>query len=116
MIGGKGFEHLVIAHSDLPLADDLVHAAQPGTITLVPDRWRDGTNVLASPVEAPLAARYGAGSFRAHLAQALAAGTPVSVRRDPRLGLDVDTPGDLTHPAVREELPEWLRTILASRR
>jgi 2-phospho-L-lactate guanylyltransferase len=116
MIGGKGFDHLVIAHSDLPLAEGLVDVATPGTITLVPDRWRDGTNVLASPVGAPLSASYGGGSFRAHLAQALAAGGRVEVMRHPRLGLDIDTPDDLAQPAVREELPGWLRTILASRR
>ena len=43
-------------------------------------------------------------------------GLRVEVRRDPRLALDVDTPDDLAHPALRTELPGWLRTILASRR
>jgi 2-phospho-L-lactate/phosphoenolpyruvate guanylyltransferase len=119
-ISGKGFDHLVIAHSDLPLASDLGRLAAPGTIVLVPDRRGGGTNVLALPVEAGIAASYGAGSFQAHLSQALEAGAAlgvgVQVRRDPRLALDVDTPDDLAHPALRTELPGWLPAILANRR
>src|SRR4051794_17347000 len=37
-IAGKGFDHVVIAHSDLPLATDLAALAVSGTVTLVPDR------------------------------------------------------------------------------
>ena len=121
-ISGKGFDHLVIAHSDLPLAGDLSELAVARTICLVPDRAGGGTNVLSLPVEAALAVSYGPGSFSAHLDQALTiAADPrvrlrVEVRRDPRLALDVDTPDDLAHPALRTELPGWLRTILANRR
>jgi 2-phospho-L-lactate/phosphoenolpyruvate guanylyltransferase len=121
-ISGKGFDHLVIAHSDLPLATDLSALFVPGAICLVPDRAGGGTNVLSLPIEAAIAVSYGPGSFGIHLAQALTlAGDPrlglrVEVRRDPRLALDVDTPDDLAHPALRTELPGWLRTILASRR
>jgi 2-phospho-L-lactate/phosphoenolpyruvate guanylyltransferase len=124
-ISGKGFDHLVIAHSDLPLAGaagSLGRLATAGTICLVPDRSGGGTNVLAIPVEARFTPSYGAGSLRAHLGQALAiaerspAGLRVEVRRDPRLALDVDTPDDLAHPALERELPGWLRTTLASRR
>jgi 2-phospho-L-lactate/phosphoenolpyruvate guanylyltransferase len=121
-ISGKGFDHLVIAHSDLPLAGDLGDVAVAHTITLVPDRAGNGTNVLSLPVQAAIGISYGAGSFSAHLSQALTlAGDPtrglrVEVRRDPRLALDIDTPNDLAHPALRTELPGWLRTILANRR
>ncbi len=44
-IAGKGFDHLVIVHSDIPLAHDLGTVARAGTVTLVPDRRRAGTNV-----------------------------------------------------------------------
>ena len=115
-IAGKGFDHIVIAHSDLPFATDLARIAAAGTITIVPDRARGGTNVLALPVAAALRASYGANSFRAHLAAALADRYRVEVRRDPYLSLDVDTPADLRHPLLHEELPPWLRTILANRR
>lgn len=115
-IGGKGFDHIVIAHSDLPFAADLGRLAAPGTISLVPDRAQGGTNVLGLPVGSTLAASYGANSFRTHLTMAIDDRYRVEVRRDPWLALDVDTPADLRHPALQEELPPWLRTILANRR
>lgn len=115
-IGGKGFDHLVIAHSDLPFAADLGRLATPDTISLVPDRAQGGTNVLGLPVGSALSASYGANSFRTHLAMAMNDRYRVEVRRDPWLALDVDTPADLRHPALPEELPPWLRTILANRR
>jgi 2-phospho-L-lactate guanylyltransferase len=118
-VAGKGFDHVVIAHSDLPLARHLGRIALPGTITIVPDRVRDGTNVLALPVGAAVGASYGASSFRAHLSAAMDTAGPgrfrVEVRRDPDLALDVDNPGDLRHPNLYEELPPWLQTILANR-
>ena len=74
-IAGKGFDHLVIAHSDLPLATDLrLPSPPPDTICLVPDRRRDGTNVLALPVDAAVPASYGGGSFSRHLELAMASG------------------------------------------
>ncbi len=115
-LAGKGFEHVVIAHSDLPLAHRLADLATPGTITLVPDRHRDGTNVMALPVRAAVAAAYGGGSFARHLDAAMATGLRVEVRGDPRLGLDVDNPDDVTHPALASLLPPWLRTSLDNRR
>ncbi|MGH9271518.1 MAG: 2-phospho-L-lactate guanylyltransferase [Ilumatobacteraceae bacterium] len=110
----KGFDHVVIAHSDLPLASSLASLATPGTICLVPDRRRDGTNVLSLPHDAPVAASYGGGSFSRHLDQAMRSGCRVEVRADARLAIDVDNPDDLRHPAVEPLLPTWLRTILAS--
>jgi 2-phospho-L-lactate guanylyltransferase len=89
--------------------------ATAGTVCVVPDRRRDGTNVLALPVTARLPASYGAGSFNRHVGLALDSGYRVEVRHDPRLALDVDNPDDLTHPLLHGLLPSWLRTILASR-
>jgi 2-phospho-L-lactate guanylyltransferase len=114
-IAGKGFDHVVIAHSDLPLAEDLSTLAVAGSITIVPDRRRDGTNVLAVPLDVELPAAYGGGSLGRHIAAALASGRPVEVRPDPHLSLDVDTPADLAHPALRPHLPPWLRTSLDNR-
>jgi 2-phospho-L-lactate guanylyltransferase len=115
-IADKGFDHLVIAHSDLPLAHDLGKLATPGTITLVPDRRRDGTNVLALPIDAPVPASYGGGSFHRHLELALHTGRRVEVVADARLALDIDNPEDAGHPMARPVLPPWLRTILANLR
>lgn len=107
-IAGKGFDHVVIAHSDLPLAHDLDRLARPATITVVPDRHRDGTNVLALPVGAVVPASYGGGSFGRHLELALADGHVVQVWDDPRLALDLDRADDILHPLAQPVLPEWL--------
>ena len=109
-----GVDHLVVSHADLPRPHNLVLVARAGCVSLVPDRRRDGTNVMSFPARAPISASYGAGSFRRHLAQATAlapAGIAVEVRADPDLSLDVDTPADLAHPSIREVLPTWLQTI-----
>ena len=47
-ISGKGFDHLVIAHSDLPLAGDLAELALSQTICLVPDRAGGGTTSVVA--------------------------------------------------------------------
>jgi 2-phospho-L-lactate guanylyltransferase (CobY/MobA/RfbA family) len=99
-IAGKGFDHVVIAHGDLPLPHPLPTIAQPDHIVLVPDRRRDGTNVLGRPCHVALAADYGRGSFSRHLAAALATGVAVTVRVDHHLAIDVDTIDDCRHPDV----------------
>jgi 2-phospho-L-lactate guanylyltransferase len=110
----RGYDHVVIVHADLPLPGHLVSVPRPGVVTLVPDRRRDGTNAMAFPTNEPVTAGYGAGSFRRHLADALARGSTVEVRHDVELSLDVDTPADLAHPLLRKVLPSWLPTIPAS--
>lgn len=99
-IAGKGIDHVVVAHGDLPLATALGDLVRPGHIVIAPDRRRDGTNVLSRPTGISIRAEYGAGSFARHLSAALASGAPVSVRRDARLAIDVDTIADCRHPEV----------------
>lgn len=105
-VAGKGVDHVVVTHSDLPLAERFDHLVRPDAITLVPDRRFDGTNVVARPCNVALAASYGGGSFDRHLAAALASGAPVSVRRDRRLAIDIDTADDCRHPLVAGVLAE----------
>ncbi|MHB8506261.1 MAG: 2-phospho-L-lactate guanylyltransferase [Acidimicrobiales bacterium] len=94
-LAAAGAELVVVAAGDLPLADDLRWVAElPGT-TLVPDRRRDGTNVLAVPTERTFGFSYGPGSFARHLAEARRLGGPVRVVEAPRLAWDVDVPADL---------------------
>lgn len=100
MIAGKGAEHVIICHGDVPLADDLSRVVRRGHIVVVPDRRRDGTNVLSRPCSIDLPAAYGGGSFRSHLAAALVTGSPVTVRVDLRLSIDIDTIDDCRHPLV----------------
>jgi len=105
-------DHIIVAHADLPRPANITAVAREGCVTLVSDRRRDGTNVMAFPASSPLQASYGGGSFGRHLAQALDLARSVEVRADPDLSLDLDTPADLFHPLVREVLPQWLRTNL----
>lgn len=109
-----GVTHVAVAHGDLPRAHDLATLIEPGTITLVPDAHRDGTNVVAVATSAGFAFSYGAGSFHRHLCRAMASRRQVSVRRDAQLARDVDTPEDLMHPLVKEVLPAWLQMNPAS--
>ena len=110
----RGITHAIVAHGDLPQPTGLPRLARPGTITLVPDTARDGTNVIALPTDARFEFAYGAGSFLRHLEHALRSGLAVEVRRDPMLALDIDTPSDLSHPRVQEVLPAWLPTNRAN--
>jgi len=106
--------HVVVAHGDLPRPIGLAGVVRPGVITLVPDRHGDGTNVVALPTASRFRLSYGPGSFHRHLDAAMDGGFPVEVRRDPLLGLDIDTPADLRHPRVVEVLPPWVPTSQAN--
>jgi len=109
-----GAEHITVSHADLARPGSVLSVAAAGTVTLVPDRHLDGTNVMAFPADAVIAPSYGRASFQRHLtaasAAADAAGHRLTVFRSSDLGLDVDTLNDLHHPAIREDLPRWLRT------
>jgi 2-phospho-L-lactate guanylyltransferase len=111
-----GFDHVVVSHADLARPEALLDVVSADTVTLVPDRRHDGTNVMAFPVDRPISASYGGGSFGRHLAQALAApSSAVEVRSDPYLSLDLDTVHDLHHPLISEVLPSWLPTNQVNR-
>lgn len=112
----SGYDHVMISHADLPRPASLASVPRSGTVTLVPDRRRDGTNVMAFPLSDRVEAAYGPGSFRRHLDAARRTAHTVEVRVDPDLSLDIDTHDDLLHPQIDEVLPPWLRTTLANRR
>jgi 2-phospho-L-lactate guanylyltransferase len=103
-LGRAGFEWVVVAHSDLPLASSLASLVWPAGVTLVPDRRDDGTNVAVVPSSVGFRFAYGTGSFRRHAAEARRLGLPVRVVRDRALGWDVDLPVDLDHPLLQEVL------------
>ncbi len=111
-----GVTDVIVAHGDLPRAHSLASLTEPGTLTLVPDRHGDGTNVIALPTDLQFRFAYGPGSFQRHLDAAIAAGHSVRVCRDPLLAADIDTPADLAHPLVQEVLPTWLQTNQANQR
>ena len=93
------FERVMIVHSDLPLPSRLRELLGSGvasnTVTIVPDRHRDGTNVLIIPSGVGFTCHYGAKSFEAHTAEATKLGLPLQIVEDDELALDIDTPDDL---------------------
>lgn len=95
-LAGRGVDHVIVAHSDLPLATDLAWVVAPGVVTVVPDRRLDGTNVLAVPTGTGFRFAYGPGSFRAHCDEAGRLDLVLRIVQDPRLGWDVDLPADLS--------------------
>ena len=90
-----GADHIVIAHADLPLAASFVHVPRGGSVSVVPDRHRDGTNVMSLPAGAQFDLHYGPGSFAAHAAEAQRRGLEFVVIEDGDLALDLDTADDL---------------------
>ncbi len=91
-----GADHVVVAHSDLPLAHRFDHLVLEDTITFVPDRRLDGTNVIAMPTNSPFITTYGPDSFARHTQQANDLGVTYQVVHDDDLALDLDTADDLT--------------------
>lgn len=90
-----GVRHVTVAAGDLPLATDLRWVHEFDGITLVPDRRRDGTNVIGLPARTSFVFSYGPGSFARHLEQAQRSGCPVRVVHSSTLAWDVDLPEDL---------------------
>ena len=93
------YERVMIVHGDLPLPSRLGQLLGSGvasnTVTIVPDRHRDGTNVLIIPSGAGFTCHYGAKSFAAHIAEATKLGLVIEIIEDDELALDIDTPDDL---------------------
>jgi 2-phospho-L-lactate guanylyltransferase len=103
--GEAGRHRVVIVHGDLAFPEPLSQlverpARTADEVVVVPDRRRDGTNVLSVPTGHDVRFRYGAGSFAAHRAEAERLGLAVRVHDDERLSWDVDVPGDLTPPSA----------------
>jgi 2-phospho-L-lactate guanylyltransferase len=96
-----GVTHVTVSHADLPRASRIAEVGTAPGITLVPDRFGNGTNVIALPTDAGFRFTYGPGSFARHRAEAGRIGLPVRVLDLPDLAWDVDEPGDMV-PAVVE--------------
>ncbi len=94
-LGGLGVHSVIVAAGDLPQATDLRWVTDFPGVTLVPDRRRDGTNVIGLPARLAFQFAYGPGSFARHLAEGHRLGQPVRVVHSPPLEWDVDLPEDL---------------------
>lgn len=94
-LGAAGVDSVIVAASDLPLAEDLAWVASFSGVTVVPDRRHDGTNVICIPARSGFCFSYGPGSFARHVEEAERRGLRVRVCDSPLLGWDVDLPEDL---------------------
>lgn len=101
-----GFSHVVVAHGDLPLAHSFAHLLIDDAVTIVPDRHRDGTNVLSFPARFEFPTSYGPGSFDAHCRTIQQLGWTLRVVDDPDLSLDLDTIDDLDELRRRASVQE----------
>lgn len=104
-----GYRSVAVAHSDLPFAPSLHPLLGWSGVTIVPDRHRTGSNVIALPTEIDFCFSYGAHSFGRHVTEAMRHRRGVRIVHDPRLGWDVDHPDDLDTPE-----PSFLSDLLES--
>ena len=93
-----GYASVAVAHSDLPFASSLHGLLGWGGVTLVPDRHRTGSNVLAFPTSIDFVVSYGVNSYQRHVAEAVRHGKGLRIVHDEQLGWDVDNPDDLAMP------------------
>lgn len=100
LLRAQGFAKVIIAHADLPAAEDLRVVATDAPVSIVPDRHGDGTNVLCVDLTLEFDFAYGPGSFESHCAISRSLGIEPQVIDAPDLAWDVDYPSDL------EGLPE----------
>ena len=132
LLASEGIADVLVVPGDVPMlsATDLarfidVHARHGGTdgrvLTIAPDRWRHGTNLLAwrplgsAGQQAPgFEARYGLGSLKHHLAQAVDLGFDAVTHETSSASLDVDEPEDLRTVALylSRELAPHTRAFL----
>jgi 2-phospho-L-lactate/phosphoenolpyruvate guanylyltransferase len=98
----------ILAPIDVPLAlpedFDLLAAAARGekpSLAIVPSADGTGTNALVRRPPDVIPSRFGPGSFRIHLSQAVDRGVPVEVLRLPGLMFDIDTPEDVAELLAR---------------
>jgi 2-phospho-L-lactate/phosphoenolpyruvate guanylyltransferase len=91
----NGVTQVTVAHADLPRAANLALVGEAPGITLVPDRYGNGTNVIAIPADAGFRFSYGPGSFARHRAEAERLGLPLWILDRPDLAYDIDEPADV---------------------
>lgn len=83
------------------MASGLAEVGTAPGITLVPDRYRNGTNVIAIPADAGFRFSYGPGSFARHRAEAERLGLALRVLDLPDLAWDIDEPADVVPVTAR---------------
>ncbi len=102
VVGAQGADGVLMLPADLPLiqaedVENLLHIGRYNmTVVLCPDRNEEGTNALLVNPPGLIPFSFGPGSFRRHLELAQAAGATIRIHHSERIGLDLDTPLDLS--------------------
>lgn len=98
----QNFDLAMIVHSDLPLAtgfsqlfDGCDLQTLNTSITVVPDRHEDGTNVMIVPTASEFEFAYGRNSFIEHQLIAKRCNLTIRIIHDQDLSVDIDTAQDL---------------------
>ena len=113
----RGIETTLVIPGDIPLIEPediraIYNCAPQRGSVLVPSSDERGTNAVLRRPSALFPLRFGNDSFAPHLAAARATGPECVVLSLPRIGLDIDTPGDLRRLA---EAPGNKRSQLLAR-
>jgi 2-phospho-L-lactate guanylyltransferase len=97
----RGITHLLRLPLDLPLVqssdvDELlaIECSVPALV-IVPSRDGTGTNAILRAHPCLFPSHFGPGSFAKHLSEAEQSGAQITIRRNPRLEMDVDDESDL---------------------
>ena len=97
-----GFDRVLLIPGDCPLMnpaeiDELIaRRVSSPSILIVPDRHDSGTNALLITPPGAMEPSFGPGSHERHTLNAQNAGVSAETVRVPSLGLDIDTPEDLS--------------------
>ncbi|MHB8245959.1 MAG: 2-phospho-L-lactate guanylyltransferase [Acidimicrobiales bacterium] len=95
-LADAGMSTVIVAHADLPRAKGFGHLVRDDAgVSIVPDRFKNGTNVIVVPSTAGFRFSYGRGSFLRHCAEAARLGINLRVIEDELLAADIDLPEDL---------------------
>ncbi len=95
LLASLGTARVIVAHGDLPCANDLRTMLSNDAISIAPDRHGDGTNVLCVPAGLDFDFAYGPGSFENHCDIARSLGIEARIVSSPDLACDLDHPDDL---------------------
>jgi 2-phospho-L-lactate guanylyltransferase len=98
-----GESELLVIHGDVPLLSHpelerflATHrAAGARAVTIAPDRWHGGTNLMAWRPITTMSVQYGVGSFDLHCAAARASGAELTICELQGAAIDVDEPADV---------------------
>lgn len=102
-----GAQTIAVLLSDVPLVrgadvDDLLDRTPKRGALVVPSKEGLGTNALIRQPGTVFGPAFGGRSLRRHLGAAERAAVPCTIRQNPRVAFDVDTPDDLRVLAARD--------------